>query len=267
MCLYKGADLDSLREWLSNFQFFLFITVQLRVFIAGDFKFSSIIFVQLQFALKMNIGCSECLCIAIESHRPALLKSLLQRSDVTYKDMFWARSPNDWQYDSSTDNMLRWQRYPIPQLHHFGSDSDLSFVGREGCGHMRVDVELQTPFDTMCKGEMAYILVSLPMVARWHSSDSFNAENILRQSGIFDYSQPQFYHTPHCDWFEGPGPLRCPKTNCFRCEYESACEGLACFRGQESPPLVLYPMSSLPCNQIFVVCSFGPDERYPRILR
>ena len=27
----------------------------------------------------MKFGCSECLCIAIESHRPALLKSLLQR--------------------------------------------------------------------------------------------------------------------------------------------------------------------------------------------
>ena len=86
-------------------------------------------------------------------------------SDVVYRDMFWAPYPNNWSH-----------YYPggyyseIPQLHHFGSDSDLSFIGREDCGHMRVDVELQTLFDLLCKPDYrsAYpnILVSLPMMAR-----------------------------------------------------------------------------------------------------
>ena len=83
--------------------------------------------------------------IAIESHRPALLKSLLQRSDVVFKDMFWAPYPSNW---SGYCSVNLWGM-EIPKLHHFGSDSDLSFVGREDCGQMRVDVELQTPFDVL----------------------------------------------------------------------------------------------------------------------
>ena len=79
-------------------------------------------------------------------------------------------------------------------LHYFGAESDLSFVGREDCGHMRVDVDLLTPFDMLWNRFNAYILVSLPQMARWHSSKRFNAERILRQSGKFDYSSPQFFH-------------------------------------------------------------------------
>ena len=129
----------------------------------------------------MKFGCSECMCIAIESHQPALLKSLLQRSDIVYRDLFWAPYPSDW--DEIRGNGVK----SVPRLHHFYSHSDLSFVGREDCGHMRVDVELQTPFDVLCKTfwcSTAYILVSLPLMARWHSSVSFNAEHILRQSII-----------------------------------------------------------------------------------
>ena len=63
-------------------------------------------------------------------------------------------------------------------------------VGQEDCGHMRVDVELRAPFELLWN-ERAYILVSLPMVARWHTFDRFNAERILRQSGQFDYSEAQ----------------------------------------------------------------------------
>ena len=129
----------------------------------------------------------------IESHRPAVLKSLLQRSDVVHRDMFWACYPSKWNDYYSGGYISE-----IPQLHHFGSDSDLSFVGREDCGHMRVDVELQTQFDVLCKPDYstAYILVSLPMMARWHSTGAFNAEHILKQSGQFHYSEPQFYHLP-----------------------------------------------------------------------
>lgn len=120
----------------------------------------------------MKIGCSECMCIAIESHRPALLKSLLQRSDIVYRDIYWAP------YPSNLDDKS------VPRLHHFDSANDLSFVGREDCGHMQVDVELQTSFEELRTPNYstAYILVSLPLMARWHSSVSFNAEHILRQT-------------------------------------------------------------------------------------
>ena len=113
---------------------------------------------------QMKFGCSECVCIAIESHRPALLKLLLQRSDIMYRDMFWAPSPSNW----SRYYPGKLWGYTIPHLHHFGPNSDLSFVGREDCGHMRVDVELQTPFDVLCAPNYstAFILVSLPLMAR-----------------------------------------------------------------------------------------------------
>ena len=137
----------------------------------------------------MKFGCSECLCIAIESHRHALLKSLLQRTDIVYRDIFWAPTPREWTYPKST-----FTRVKIPVLHYFGAESDLSFVGREDCGHIRIDADLLTPFDIMWNPHNAYILVSLPLMARWHSVKGFNAERILRQSGKFDYSAPQFFH-------------------------------------------------------------------------
>ena len=171
----------------------------------------------------MKFGCSECLCIAIESHRPALLKSLLQRSDIFYRDIIWAPTPVEWSYPESTFTSLA-----IPVLHYFGAESDLSFVGREDCGHMRVDVDLVTPFNVLWKHYNAYILVSLPQMARWHSSKRFNAERILRQSGKFDYSAPQFFHVhnPHsyyrhqCCQEKEYGPLHSIKKLMLRCEFE-----------------------------------------------
>ena len=67
----------------------------------------------------MKISCKECLCIAIEAHRPALLQSPLQREDVVYSDNFWAPFPKRWELIS------RDKRFPV--LHYFTSDSDLSF--------------------------------------------------------------------------------------------------------------------------------------------
>ena len=75
------------------------------------------------------------------------------------------------------------------------ADNDLSFLGQENCGHMRIDLDILTPFDILWSPRNSYILVSLPLMARWHSSKRFNAERILRQSGKFDYSTPQFFHT------------------------------------------------------------------------
>ena len=204
----------------------------------------------------MKFGCSECLCIAIESHRPALLKSLLQRSDVVYRDMFWARYPSKWAPYVTGNEWVK----SIPQLHHFGSDSDLSFVCREDCGHMRVDDELQTPFDVLCNPNYstAYILVSLPLMARWHSSVSFNAEHILRQSGQFHYSNAQFYHTqcePSILRSILPGPLH-STTTWLRCEYESDSEALTLSTASETPLLLLHEPSSLPCDKTFIACLF-----------
>ena len=204
---------------------------------------------------NMKFGCSECLCIAIESHRPALLKSLLQRSDVVYRDMFWAPYPHNWSAYSSVESSVT----SIPQLHHFGSDSDLSFVGREDCAHMRVDVELQTPFDELCRPNYstAYILVSLPLMARWHSSVAFNAEHILRQSGQFHCSEPQFYHWQRAPSVKLPGPLVNSTSTWLQCEFESDCEALTFDSNSGTPPLVLHQKSSLPCDKIFFHCLFN----------
>lgn len=104
---------------------------------------------------------------------------------VQYRDIFWAPtpSPNSWQCiegkEAKDDRMF-------PVLHD--GDMDLSIVGRDDCGHMWVDVELCDPFKHLLR-ERAYILVSLPMIARWHTSERFDAERILRQSGKFDYSE------------------------------------------------------------------------------
>ena len=57
----------------------------------------------------MKLGCSECLCIAIESHRPQLLRALLTRTNLVYRDMFWAPTPrecasNAWDSQHSVKN-------------------------------------------------------------------------------------------------------------------------------------------------------------------
>lgn len=70
-----------------------------------------------------------------------------------------------------------------PELHHIDNVNDLSFVGSCDCGHIRVDVELREPLISV---RNAYILVSLVMMARWHSSAEFPAVQILQDSGKFD---------------------------------------------------------------------------------
>ena len=128
-------------------------------------------------------------------------------------------SPNSWKCSEGKED------YMFPVLHDMGSDIDLSIVGRDDCGHMRVDVELCAPLDLFRKAR-AYILVSLPMIARWHTSERFNAERILRQSGKFDYSEPQFFDAqfPNRHRHYMPGPLNVLETywrNYTLCEYET----------------------------------------------
>ena len=130
-----------------------------------------------------------------------------------------------------------------------GSDMDLSIVGRDDCGHMRVDVELYSAFKN-CGEERAYILVSLPMIARWHTSERFNAERILRQSGQFDYSEPQFFDEQNYNMRNEdlPGPLNLPEhvlDNVIVCEYESASLN-------SRQATFLNEPSTLPCHMVTV---------------
>ena len=204
----------------------------------------------------MGFGCSECLCIAIECHRPALLKSLLRRTDIVYRDIFWAPTPREW-----TENNSTYTRMEIPVLHYFGAESDLSFVGREDCGHARVDADLETPFDVLWNRRNAYILVSLPMMARWHSNKSFNAERILWQCGKFEYSAPQFFHVHNKytfyyqyevgDWFKEYGPLYSARKLVLRCEFE----------GNYVEKLLL-PHSSLPHGMLIMQGEFQKPNMY-----
>ena len=119
-----------------------------------------------------------------------------------YQDIFWAPTPRKWpNYANHTIIM-------IPKLHYFQMNSDLSFVDQKDCGHMQIDVDIRTPFETLTHSS-SHILVSLPLMARWHSSDEFDTEQMPQQSGLFDYSAPQFFHkitNRHPDII---GPLSC----------------------------------------------------------
>ena len=83
-------------------------------------------------------------------------------------------------------------------LHLICPQSDLSNVVRAHCGHVAHDVELCERLRVECT---SWTLVSLPMIARWHSSEDtgFNAEQMLRDSHKFDYSEPQFFHMFYYD--------------------------------------------------------------------
>lgn len=145
----------------------------------------------------VRFGCSECLCISIESHQPALLRLLLSRRDVAYRDMLWA----DFWVGMRESRHIRSNEY-FPLLHNICPHDDLSLLCRRHSGNESFDVELREPFNNDEIAEVSSdfsciqpkrILVSLPMIARWHSSEHFNAEQNLRDSGNFDYTEPQFF--------------------------------------------------------------------------
>ena len=210
----------------------------------------------------MIIGCSECLCIAIESHRSALLKWLLQRSDVQYRDTYWAPTPTH----TSWKVIEGEEEHNFPVLHDMGPDVDLSIVGRDDCGHMRVDVELCAPFKCIWKAR-AYILVSLPMIARWHTSERFDAERILRQSGKFDYSDPQFSDVQYRFGMRNdlPGPLNVLEKDWFNsttmCEYECRNESFRSVSIDCSTNCIsVNEPSTLPCHMPTVRVSIMSKE-------
>lgn len=183
--------------------------------------------------MQRKVGCSECVCIAIESHKAALLKRLISRSEIEYRDCFWAPTPCNWTIlskkceKSEFSSNIQYTRN-IPVLHDI-INIDLSKIGCNDCGHMRLDIELDTAFDLLYN-QNAYILVSLLMMAKWHSTQHFAAERILRQSGKFDYSEPQFFHmqTREAIFNQAPyhagnlirGPLQIIDRVTLCCEFE-----------------------------------------------
>ena len=141
---------------------------------------------------EKRFECSECMCVALESRLHALLVELLERA-VDYRDIFWAPVPR------ARPNKYVLAYEFVPRLHRISARADLSFVGRDDYGHVPVDVELHEPLhqplhDTCRFGHNHYILLSLLKMAQLHNSDEFPAEQMLRDSGKFDFSAPQFFH-------------------------------------------------------------------------
>ena len=200
----------------------------------------------------MKIGCSECICIAIESHRTVLLKRLLLRSNVQYRDIFWAPAPprDSWQ-------IIEEEQKLFPILHDMSSEMDLSIVGSDDCGHVRVDVELSSSCDLFLNAR-AYILVSLPLIARWHTSERFNAERMLRESGKFDYSEPQFFNVM-CPYVvighrkDLLGPLNWYSYSIITmCNYETRNNYRNVSLDSSTQKVSLCEPSSLPCHMAIV---------------
>lgn len=124
--------------------------------------------------------------MAIEARRADILHELLSQ-DVEFRDIFWAPAPSEWTWvpNSASFNTT------IPVLHDI--DESWKTEPETFCGHMSVDVEVQTRFKKLMNPK-AYILVSLPMMAHWYSTADFDAEAMLRSSGKFDLTAPQFFH-------------------------------------------------------------------------
>lgn len=75
--------------------------------------------------------------IAIESHRPELLRALLERSHVEYCYTYWGTLPL--MFSEIPSSAVSTNRFAT-DLHRIDPDSDLSFVGQTDCGHMQFDV-------------------------------------------------------------------------------------------------------------------------------
>lgn len=87
----------------------------------------------------VRFGCSECVCVAIESHRPDLLIELLSRSDVVHRDMFWAPGRP---FALRQSRHIRPNEY-FPVLHLIKQHDDPSQITSGHCGHDIVDEELR----------------------------------------------------------------------------------------------------------------------------
>ena len=151
----------------------------------------------------MEIGCSQCVADAIVSHQLNILRELLEQP-VHYLDLFWML------IESARGLLPVASVEANTQLVEFSGTIDVigdamdvdkvGCVGRADCRHEALDVELRQPIPTVAISDR--VLVSLPVLARWHSSDRFPAEQLLRDSGKFDFSEPQLYHKPDRYWLE-----------------------------------------------------------------
>ena len=139
----------------------------------------------------MEFGCSQCLAAAIESHQFLLIFNILQRP-VAYRDIFWAPMPNELNLHLP---YRIWER-GRPMLYKFSEITDFSFLTRENCGHEHFEDELKETIPLIASDK---ILVALLQVARWHSSLKIDAEQMLRDSGKFDFTEPQLYSYHHSE--------------------------------------------------------------------
>ena len=155
----------------------------------------------------MEIGCSQCVADAIVSHQLEILRELLEQP-VHYLDLFWMPIENargllpDASVEANTQ--LLESSGTIHVIVDAMDVDKVGCVGRADCLHEAFDVELREPIPTVVIFNR--VLVSLPVLARWHSSDRFPAEQLLRDSDKFDLSEPQLYHKPghYLYWLEEP---------------------------------------------------------------
>lgn len=136
---------------------------------------------------------------AIESHRPALLRQLLERH-VLYRDIFWMPVPRTFRHTVGTDARTNDSRDGEAAAGDGEGDVDaeVTCIGTAladaKCSHEAFDADLRMPIPAVAVSER--ILASLPTIARWHTSERFPADRILRDSGKFDFGEPQLYHLP-----------------------------------------------------------------------
>ena len=155
----------------------------------------------------MEIGCSPCVANAIVSHQLKRLRELLEQP-VHYLDLFWMPigSAHGLLPVASVETNTQLVEFSgtIDVVGDAMDVDEVGCVGRADCRHEAFDVELREPIPTVAISDR--VLVSLPVLARWHSSDRFPAVQLLCDSGKFDLSEPQLYHKPdrYSYWLEEP---------------------------------------------------------------
>lgn len=152
---------------------------------------------------------------------------------------------------------LNWMReYPL--IHRIDAHSDLSHVGCADCGHKRVDSEILN-VKNLFEPE-SYVLVSLPMLARWHTTRRFDAERILRQSGKFDYSEPQFFHLKSVT-FHPYLDIRESENLVLYYEFESHSPTVSPPESFASLSAFCNRSATLPCDKTIVCAQISKDYR------
>lgn len=139
----------------------------------------------------LEFGCSHCLADAIESLDEKLLKPLLQLP-VQYRDLFYR---DNQMARSSYLNDMHGCTVIVPQIPL--ASIDYEHLGQVDCGHKLFDVEISHPPFTGEIDPLNFppVLESLVDLANLHSGEAFPAEQMLRDSGLFNPNEPIFFHT------------------------------------------------------------------------